>query len=475
LRSAADMIATILSKEREKASGKTALLKRPDGSADDRGEIVFPGSETHGGSGLGSVPMKGAARRAPLAAARKPEAGLRYVARQPILDEFGRAHGYELLFRSAPTGGFKGDGEQATRTMLDNLLLFDLQGLTGGAAAFVNCTAEAVLSGLVEISSPETTVLELLETVEATPDLVRSCRALKAQGYRLALDDFEWHPGVEPLVEMSDFIKVDFLQYDAAGRQQLLEALQGYRARLIAEKLETQSDYEQAKLQGFKLFQGYYFYRPELVTYRVVPSNLVVHIRMLQELQREEMDFPEMARLVKSDPAVAYRLLRMVNSAAFGMRREIRSVEMALIGVGRSLFRNLVMVAIMEEFCPPHAREVLRMALVRSRFCELSAEEVGYDPAEQHLIGLLSLLPAMLQVRMDKALADIGLREEVRHVLLGDASEEAVLLLWIENYERGEWEECDRIAGSRNLDRKQLVENLRDALYWADAMLMPVN
>jgi EAL and modified HD-GYP domain-containing signal transduction protein len=412
--------------------------------------------------------------RPPIAGAMVGESCVRYVARQPILNLEGRAKGYELLFREGCMPGFTGDGEQATRTMLDNLLLFDLQRLTGGEAAFINCTAETLTSGLAEMSSSETTVLELLETIRPTPELVRSCSSLKAKGYRLALDDFEWQRGVEPLVEMADFIKVDFVQSDASKRRKIMDRLRGYGARLIAEKVETQSDFEQAKREGFELFQGYFFCRPELLTSRVLPSNVVVHMQLMQALQCEEMDFKEMAGLLKRDPAITYRLLRMVNAAGFGMRREICSVEMALISVGERRFRNLAMVAIAAGLCPSHAWEVLRMALVRARFCELSATGAGYNPTEQYLVGLLSLLPAMMQTRMEDALANICLREEIRCTLLGECNEESWLLRWMESQERGEWKECDRIAAERSLSETTLLRNLGDAVHWADGMLCPV-
>ena len=136
--------------------------------------------------------------------------GLRYVARQPILDLRGRVHGYELLFRNGPEAVFRGDGDLATRTMLDNTVIFGLDRLTCGLPAFVNCTREALIDNLVRVLPSGMTVLEILENIDPTPDLLQACRNLKAAGYRLALDDFTWRPGIEPLVEMADYIKVDF-------------------------------------------------------------------------------------------------------------------------------------------------------------------------------------------------------------------------------------------------------------------------
>ncbi|MCL5263292.1 MAG: hypothetical protein M1568_03365 [Acidobacteria bacterium] len=128
----------------------------------------------------------------------------RYIARQPILDCRGRNFAYELLFRRAPEDAFHGESEQATRTTLDNLVLYGLQTLTNGKTAFINCTLQALNSGVVELLPPRVTVLEVLETIEPSPELAARCMYLKSQGYRIALDDFRWVPGIESLVQLAD-------------------------------------------------------------------------------------------------------------------------------------------------------------------------------------------------------------------------------------------------------------------------------
>src|ERR1700677_385500 len=201
-----------------------------------------------------ALPEKGSA-----AALAEMNAGLRYVARQPILDIRSRVHAYELLFRAGPETAFRGDGDMATRTMLDNTVMFGLQKLTGGVPAFVNCTREALTEDLVHVLPPDMTVLEILETLEPTPELVDACSKLKAAGFRLALDDFIWHEKVEPLVKLADYIKVDFSLSGPTERKRLLKRLSGMKLVLLAEKVETPQEYRQACDEGFTLFQGYYF------------------------------------------------------------------------------------------------------------------------------------------------------------------------------------------------------------------------
>lgn len=198
---------------------------------------------------------------------------LRYVARQPILDLRGRVHAYELLFRAGPEAVFRGDPDKATSTMLDNSVMFGLDKLTGGLPAFVNCTPEALTEDLVDVLPTGMTVLEILETVEPTPEVIEACRKLKSTGYRLALDDFVWEPRFDPLLALTDYVKVDFVLSGREERLKLFDRLRGRPIAMLAEKVETQEQYKEALREGFTLFQGYYFCRPELVGNRKIPGN----------------------------------------------------------------------------------------------------------------------------------------------------------------------------------------------------------
>ena len=397
--------------------------------------------------------------------------GLRYVARQPILDLRGRVHAYELLFRSGPEQAFRGDGNLATRTMLDNTVIFGLERLTGGATAFVNCTRESLTDNLVEILPPSMCVLEILEDIEPTPDLLDACRRLKKAGFRLALDDFIWKPGYEPLVELADYIKVDFMQSNEQERHELLKRLQGAPVALLAEKIETREQYEQACKEGFTLIQGYYFCRPELIQNRKIPSNRLTQIEILRMLRQESIDLQEVCPLVKQDTSLTYRLLRLINSPMYGMRQEINSVKTALIAVGEIGFRRLATLAITSELNGDQPMELLRMAFIRARFCELAAMQCGMDETEQYLVGLLSLLPAMLRVSMQELLESLPLREDIAAALTGAHVPERKLLTWLMAHERGNWTACDAVAAEYGLDREMLLSNYELAVVWAEAAI----
>jgi EAL and modified HD-GYP domain-containing signal transduction protein len=221
--------------------------------------------------------------------------GVRYFARQPILDLHGRLHAYELLFRNGPAVAFQGDANLATRTMLDNSVAFGMETLSGGITAFMNCTLESLAEDLVHVLPPSMTVLEILETLEPTAELIDACRKLKIAGFRIALDDFVWKPGIEPLVELADYIKVDFIQTEAAARNRLMHQLSNYAVALIAEKIETRAEFEQARAEGFTLIQGYYFCRPVLVKNRSVPANRLSQVEILRMLHDESIDLRKLS------------------------------------------------------------------------------------------------------------------------------------------------------------------------------------
>jgi c-di-GMP-related signal transduction protein len=396
---------------------------------------------------------------------------LRFVARQPILDVHGRVYGYELLSRDGPENVFRGDKDLATRTMLDNSVIFGLDRLTAGLTAFVNCSSESLTERLVDVLPPSLTVLEILETLEPTASLIGACRKLKAAGYRIALDDFVWKPKFEPLVELADYIKVDFVQSDAAERKDLFKRLRDKEVVLLAEKVETQEEHKQACAEGFTLFQGYYFCRPQMVKNRKIPSNRVSYIQILQVLQRDPLDLRELSQLVKRDASLTYRFLRLANSPLFALRQVVSSIKSALILLGDDTVRRVATLAITSEFNANQPPAILQMAFVRGRFCELAAGLCALKPAEQYLLGMFSLLPAMLRIPMADLAPALSFSEKIREAWLGAMSDESSLLRWVESGELGDWVKCDSIAQSFGLNQSKMIKFYAEAVIWADAAL----
>jgi c-di-GMP phosphodiesterase len=402
--------------------------------------------------------------------AAQPDAAaeLRYVARQPILDLAGHVHAYDLLFRNAPQSIFHRDAEAAMETMLDNEVLFGLERLSNGLPALVSCTGEALTDDLVLMLTPSLTILGVPARLEPTPRLVDACRMLKARGFRLALDEFSWHESLQPLLDRADYVRMDFRKFGEAERQQLKKRGAG-SITMMAQKVETQEDYRQARDLGFALFEGQYFCHPTLLKKRKIPSNRMYHFEIVRELYRDPLDVRKVSQLVRSDAALMYRLLRLANSPVYGLYQEVRSIETAIRFLGETAFRRVVSVAVLSELNAEQPAEILVMGLLRARFCELAARTFRQDPAEQYLVGMFSLLPAMLGVPMEEIVAHLPFRSEICQALIGETIPERTPLAWLELHGRGDWPACDRLAGEYGGNSRQLAQYYEEALIWAAA------
>ena len=222
--------------------------------------------------------------------------------------------------------------------------------------------------------------------------------------------------------------------------------------------METQEEYQQACAEGFKLFQGYYFCRPVLLANRKLPANHASYMEILRMMQSDMMDMRKLGQLVKRDASLAYRLLRLVNSPMYAIRYEVRSIDAALVMVGEQTFRRVATLAIVSELNADQPLEILRMALVRGRFCELAARFCGLDSSEQYLLGLFSLIPAMMRMPMSQLAPMLPLRgEDSRGIAGRRRSTESGLLHWTECYERGDWMNCDAIADFYGLHEESMI------------------
>ena len=392
---------------------------------------------------------------------------MRYVARQPIFDREEKVFGYELLFRDSLENCFVGDADEASRATLDRTLVMGLDVLCDDRRAFVNCTRDTLIKGLVGLLPSTTTVVEILETVPADPDVMAACHSLKEQGYVIALDDFVADDQREPLAEMADIIKVDWLLTTQVERERLMKQFGPWRCRMLAEKVETQAQFEQARDQGFVYFQGYFFRRPEMMGTHDMPANRLNYIRMLQEVSRPELDVPSLEKLVKEEASVCYRLLRYLNSAVFGFKKEIHSVRHALSILGERDLRRWVRLIAAVGAGQDKTSDLVLSALVRGRFCELLAPKVAHGESDLFLMGLLSLIDAMLETPMQAVLEKIPLDAATNAVLLGQPSALRPVFQLMLAHESGAWEAAAALSAGLRLDADDVAACYWQAQQWA--------
>lgn len=391
----------------------------------------------------------------------------RYVARQPIFDRNEKVFGYELLFRDGLVNAFSGDADEASRATLDRSLLMGLDVLCDGRRAFVNCTRDTLLQGLVTLLPSTSIVVEVLESVAPDPEVIAACHSLKEAGYMIALDDFVANDPREPLAEVADIIKVEMQLTTEAQRAALMRKFGPWRCRMLAEKIETQRDFHRARDLGFVYFQGYFFRRPEMMSTRDMPANRLNYLHMLQEVSRPELDIPALEKLIKAEASVCYRLLRYLNSAMFSLKNEIHSVRHAISMLGERDVRKWVRLVAAVGAGQDKTSDLVLSALVRGRFGELLAPHVTHGESDLFLLGLLSLIDAMLEMPMADVLEKIPLDSATKSVLLGQPSSLRPIYQLMLAHESGEWAAAAEISRRLRIDPEEVAGSYWQAQQWA--------
>ncbi|MBI3646173.1 MAG: HDOD domain-containing protein [Acidobacteriales bacterium] len=392
--------------------------------------------------------------------------GQRFVARQPIFDRMQNVFGYELLFRNGLEDYFHADPEFASRSTLDSSLLFGLNTLCDGRRAFLNCTREVLLKDLVTLLPANQTVVEILETVEPGDRVIAACKRLKEAGYLIALDDFAPNDPRSTLCDFADILKIDFRATKPEERAGLMRRFGTAKRRMLAEKLETPQEFRQARDMGFVLFQGYFFRRPEVMMAREVPASKLHYLRLLEMVCRAELDLRELERAIKQEASICYRLLRYLNSPLFGFSLEIKSIRHAMAILGERELRRWIRLVVTVGAAEQKCSELVLTGLARARFCELLSARLRSD-SDLFLMGLLSIMDAILEVRMDVLLEQLPVDKETKAALLGQASRLRPLYQLMLAQESGEWGQSCELAEHMKISDEEVAEKWWQAMQWA--------
>jgi len=416
-------------------------------------------SFSSGCADIGAVGTSPQTKKAPETNAKPPA---KFVARQPILTRDEQVFGYELLFRDGVENYFRAtDPDAASRNTLDTSMLMGLETLCGGRRAFLNCTREVLLKDYVSLLPPQQTVVEVLETVEADDLVIAACQRLKENGYLIALDDFGINDPREALTDYADIIKVDCMAVSPDDQKAMIKRYGPWKCRLLAEKVETREQFVAAKSAGFVYFQGYFFRRPEVMVTHEIPANRLNYIRMLQAVSKPELDPREIEDVIKVEASICYRLLRYLNSAVFSFSKEIHSIKHALSLLGEREVRRWVRLVATLGAAQDKSTELVSLALVRARFCELLSPKIQHGDSDLFLLGLLSLIDTILEVPMATVLENISIDQETKSVLLGGASRLRPLYQLMLAQESGEWEVAAGLA-----NQLQLKDDEVSGIYW---------
>jgi len=398
---------------------------------------------------------------------------MKYLARQPILNRSRELFAYELLFRNGLQNSCEGiDLELASTSVLDTSFLIGFEKITAGRRMFINCPRDFLLRDYASLFTPQSVVIEILETIRPDQEVIEACRRLKQAGYTLALDDFVDSPAWAPLVELADIIKIDFQLTDRNEQRDIVSRYAGKKIRMLAEKVETQEEFTAGMQMGYTLFQGYFFCRPEVMRHRALPASKLLYLDLLRAATAPEFNIRELAPKIKHEPSLTYRLLRYLNSAAFGLRAEIRSVAHALSLLGERELRKWIAVVSVSVLADGKPDELMTVPLVRGRFCELLAPLAGLadHASDLFLMGLLSVMDAVLDQPLDSILADLPVRQEIKEALLARTGLYWRLLEIAVAHERADWEKVSALLSETEMEEDRVSELYVAAVDWSTAL-----
>lgn len=396
---------------------------------------------------------------------------LRYIARQPILDREQNTYGYELLFRSGPENFFQSnDPDLATCHTIDFSLLFGSVALTGPQPAFINCTRNVLLRDIVTLLPRDRVVIEVLENVTADEEVLAACDRLRSAGYSIVLDDYVPTPDSKRLLRFANMVKVDFLATDAARQSAIATDMRHRGIRLVAEKIETREQFEFALRLGYHYFQGYFFCKPQSLKMQDIPCSKLSYVQVLSIANHELYDVDELEQAILREPSLCYRLLRYLNSAAFGLF-PVRSIRHALSLLGQREIRKWVSIVVAISISYDRPCELISNALIRARTCETLAIACGEDSSSAFIVGIMSLMDAILDRPMEVVIAQLPLTQQCKEALRCADNSFGKLLRLAICCERGAWEEIGANAVERNLAEDVVWDHYREACHWSGTVL----
>ena len=395
-----------------------------------------------------------------------------FIGRQAILDQQKKVYAYEILFRSGLKNAFDPnlDGNVATQSVMVNAMLdFGMNKLVSDKRAFINFTEQNLLNRAPKLLPSENVVVEILETVQPTPEILQVVQELKEAGYKIALDDFVLMPGYEPLINMADIIKVDFRITTDPEERKNLRAILPKHVRLLAEKIETEEEFQQALDFGYVLFQGYFFCKPAVLHQKRLTSNALSKMRLLREINRQNIDFSSITGVISSDTNLVHKLLTYINSAGVGLNNHVSNLKQATVLLGASGVRRWVTLVSLQTFSEDKPPELFTLSLLRAKFCEIIAGELkrpGLTSDTAFLLGMFSLLDVLLSLPMDDVLKEVSLSDELSDALRGKDNDLRRLLDLVVAYEKGDWDTVITCCARENLQPEQLQPTYDKVLEW---------
>jgi EAL and modified HD-GYP domain-containing signal transduction protein len=392
-----------------------------------------------------------------------------YVGRQAIFEPSLKVVAYELLYRDSfeNRAKFSDVDQAAAATMLNALVEIGLDALAGSVPVFLNLPGSFLLGRYPIPFEPARAVLEVLENVPVTPELVEALRELKARGFKIALDDFVLDDRTRPLVAVADIVKLDVLNVERATIASRVAELRPSGVKLLAEKVSTHDEMEFLRTLDFDYYQGFFLEKPIISRTRRLPHHRATLVQLLAKLYDPKVDLRVIERLLAGDVGMTVRLLRLASSAAMSRGVPVGTIAQAIQRLGMRQVAALVVVVMVSGF-DDKPMELITESLVRAKLCELLAARTNVaTPDELFTAGLLSLLDAMLDQPLAELLRQLPITPLITDALSGSGSPASKIVEAARAQERCDFETIVELG----LQSSVVTKAWRDAVAWARELI----
>ncbi|MBS4099502.1 MAG: EAL domain-containing protein [Sulfuricella sp.] len=397
-----------------------------------------------------------------------------FLGRQPILDRSQSIVAYELLFRSGQTTSANvSDDVAATANVISHAFTeLSVSSVLGKHKGFINFSSDLLLSDIIELLPKDQVVIELLETITVTPQIIARCKELKKMGFSLALDDYtSKDPQFEVLFDLVDVIKLDYPLIDKQALPGIVKHLQKWPVKLLAEKIDDRAQAELCMNLGFHLFQGYFYAKPVILTgKRTDPSKL--NLLRLLGLVLGDAETGEIEQVFKHDPSLTFKMLKLVNSVGMGLAQKINSLSHAIAVLGRRQLQRWIQLLMFVPNSGETENPLLQLAAIRGKLMELLAQlQAPHDRDYQDrafITGILSLLDTLLGMPLTEITEQINLAPDVKLALLERQGMLGELLDLAKKLEANDFATAGELLQSSGLSVDQLLPAQVEAMRWAN-------
>ena len=395
----------------------------------------------------------------------------RFIATQPLFDRRQEVYAYELMFRFGAEDFFgHNDQDLASTTAVDSALLLGVETISRGRKAFIGCSERVIVNGGISLLPPESVVPLLMPEVGWESPVRSACIKLLKSGYSLAAEVDHKGSLAPELLEICTYICFDFSRVGSDQISNGGRALHGAEAKLVGLNIEHRGELQFAMDAGFHYFHGNFFCEPKVHAIHDMAASRVNLLPLLREVNSPEFAITRIEEQLRHEPALCYRLLRCLNSAAFGFASEIRSVRHAIALMGETQLKKWLAVSAIGAMGTDKPSELVVRSLARARFCELMAEKLGMKERmpDMFLMGLLSLMDCILGRPTAELLKDLPVQAEIKAALTGQPGRFRDVYDLVRAYERAQWEKLVELLSWLKLPEEGVPDVYMAAAQWAD-------